>query len=137
MYPAFRRLPLVFCLLAILTVCGCGWFGGTKKAVIDKALAALEAQKAELLASQRETLQTVNFRKDAEGDGIVIEYVYREGMQFDESMNSESAKTGMIAQFKNNEGIKSVLGYGIYLKFVFKSAEGETLAETKIDANDL
>ena len=134
--PVFQN-PMAGLLVAlvILFSSGCGLFGG-KSVVINKAIEALESKKSELLGTHPE-IADAKFYKDEQGDGIVIEYIYKDGTRIDPSFTADAAKTNLIAQFKDNEGIKTILGYGVYLRFMFKTADGETVADTKLESSDL
>ena len=131
-----QKQILSFSFLAcLILLAGCGWFV-SKKAIIDQALAALNSRKEEMKALNP-AVETVDFRADESGSGVVIEYTFKQNATISKDFTSDSARTNLIAQFKDNESIKSLLGQGVFVRFIFKTATGETIADSKIEKADL
>ncbi|MEL7498402.1 MAG: hypothetical protein AAFN77_12390 [Planctomycetota bacterium] len=122
-------------LAGILLLSGCGWFG-SKKVVIDDAIKALQSRRGEMIALNKD-IETVDFYADESGSGVVIDYKYKKTAKISAEFNSEAAKKLLIAQFKDNEGMKTILGYDVFVRFLFKDGTGNTIADVKLEKNDL
>ena len=131
-------LPLLslMLILSLMLTTGCGWFGGTKKIVIEEALSALESRRSEMIALNK-SIQKADFYADESGEGIVIEYTFSKAAVLKESFTDDSAKLELIAKFKDNEGIKSILEHDVFVRFLFKSADGKVVADSKLEKKDL
>ena len=105
----YSRFPIPRWALALamlgtcLTATGCGLFGSSKSAVIKEAVDALSESKEELQQLNPE-VQSVDVKADESGDGVVLQYTYKKEVVVDQEFNSDSLKTKLIAQFKDNEG---------------------------------
>lgn len=128
------RIAVSLFFLVALTLAGCGWFG-SKKIVIDEALKALNSRKDEMIGLNG-AVKTVDFYEDGSGGGIVIEYTYNAAAVISDKFDNKTAKEELIAKFKDNAGIKSILDHDVFVRFLFKTAEGEVFADTKLEPSD-
>lgn len=128
----FFSITLVACLVSVT---GCGWFG-SKKAIIDQAVKTLKDRQGEMVALNP-AIEKADFYADESGSGVVIEYTFKNTATISKDFTSESARTNLIAQFKDNEAIKGLLAQGVFVRFIFKSSTGDTIADSKIERADL
>lgn len=131
-----RFVPLLGLISMSLLLSGCGLFGSAKATVIKEAVEALSQSKDELRQLNPE-IQSVEIGADESGNGVVVEYTYKKEVVVSKEFNSESLKTKLIAQFKDNEGVKTILGYDIFVRFVFKKHDETIIADTKLEKADL
>ena len=132
------RISTVTGLSFLLLFSGCLDPAAQKTALINHMVKGGMSVKSSVLRNSGGTFKDYKVYRDGGKDGVVFEYVYAPGVRVDRSkLNEEVIKSKMRAEFADDNKAKKILAAGIYVKFIYKSAKGETYVQTKITKDDL
>lgn len=124
-------------LLLALVVSLVGCDAATRKTmIIDQVIQGANAKKAELLAQNAE-VGDINVRRDGEKDGVLFEYTFKDDFLVDPGFNSETARQALVEQFRGNADTAKVLDQDIYVRFVYKTTNGDVKADVTLKKGDL
>ncbi len=132
-----RHLPKILVVLLLFAFCGCDRMP-SKATMIKQVIQGANSAKAQVMADSDGVMHDMKIYQDGTNDGVVYEMIFAKGVPVDRSMMTEaSVKSEMVKQFAGDKDIKKVMESGIYIRFMYKSFEGETYVDTKLTDKDL
>lgn len=127
----------LFLSAILVLVSGCSDPQAQKDAVIKGMIKGGSSVRSQVLNDSAGILSDMKVYRDGDKDGVVFEYVYAKGVDVDRSkLSSESIKSMMMPQLKGDEDVKVAFDMDIYVKVMYKSAEGEILGQATLTKAD-
>lgn len=124
--------------IGLVSFSGCLNSQGNKDKFIKDMIKGGMSVKAKVLRDSAGTLKDMKVFRDGSNDGVVFEYYYAKGVAVDKSKLTEASIKGlMMPQLRGDKNVKYALNMDIYVKVVFKSAEGQVYGQAKISKADL
>lgn len=132
------HLALILLSAAVLVCPGCLDAAAKKTILIEQMIQGGLAVKDDIMKDSAGTIGGYDVYRDGEKDGVVFEYQYAENVIVDQSqLTEESVRQQMLETMSADADSKKIIGMGIYVRFIFKSAQGETYVDTTITQDDL
>ena len=117
---------------------GCLSPSQTRDTLISNVVKDLNKNRAQIISGGDGTLSDYKVYRDGDNDGIVLKFIYAEGISIDRSaLTTQVIKDGVIPTFRKDEDLKNILERGIYMKYVYETASGEVVGEATISDKDL
>ena len=90
------------------------------------------------MSESKGIMKDMKVYRDGDKDGVVFEYIYSKGVEVDASQLSDAKIKGtMLPQLRGDKNAKYAMNMGIYVKILYKSADGKVYGETTISKDDL
>lgn len=133
------RWPLLILVMAVLFT-GCLSEQQRKDMVIKNMIEGAKASTSDL--KHGDIFKSVDARRDGKSDGVVFEYIYKDGLAVDASMMTpENLRTQVLAEYEKDatgkKELKEFLNMGIYMRFVYKKGDGSVISDFRIDKSHL
>lgn len=126
---------VVVCLLLCTVMVGCGI--QSKDAVISDMIRGGNSVKAKVLGNSNGVIGDYKVYRDGQKDGVVFETVFARDVVLDESQLTEAnVKNQMRQSMAGDPNTKKVLARGIYIRVLYKKADGSTALDVNMDASD-
>jgi hypothetical protein len=137
-----RRLPNPLLFLAavfgLISISGCPGPEAKKDAFIAEMIKGGLSARSSLLNSAGSVFSDYKVYRDGDKDGVVFEYIFAADTIIDRAkLAPDFVKGEMISRLSADPKSREAVSKGVYVRFLYKSFDGEVICDVTIKPEDL